>query len=84
MSLINFNKETVQQTVDELSTSNHNSTDQKIQGSEISNKLDNFKQMQEDLEMQTRKLQEVQVSFPHIQMSMEGYDEMLKQLETLI
>lgn len=84
MSLINFNKETVQQTVDELSSSNHISTDQKIQGSEISNKLDNFKQMQEELELQTRKLQEVQVSFPHIQMSMEGYDDLLKQLESLI
>ena len=64
MSLINFNKETVQKTVDELAVTASNQSDTKIQGSEVSTKLDNFKQMQDELEDQTSRLEEVSVSFP--------------------
>jgi len=56
MSLINFNKETVQNTVTEL---DGGSTDKIIRGSEISTKIDNFKKIQEELEQQTTKLQEI-------------------------
>jgi hypothetical protein len=66
MSLINFNKETVQKTVDELASSGANTSDTKVLGSEVSTKLDNFKQMQDELEDQTNKLQDVQVSFPQV------------------
>jgi len=67
MSLINFNKETVQKTVDELGQTAIQLADSKLQGgSEVGTKLDNFKQMQDELDEQTLKLQEVQVSFPQV------------------
>ena len=50
----------MQKTVDELAITAQQLLDSKIQGgSEASNKLDNFKQMQDELEDQTQKLQEV-------------------------
>lgn len=52
MSLINFTKETALKTVQEL----EQFQGKKIQGSEISNKLENFKRQDEDLRQQTEKL----------------------------
>ena len=62
MSLISFNKETVNSTVEELE--NSQSAEHKPNCQEISHKLEGYKRMQEELEEQTTKLQEVQVSFP--------------------
>jgi hypothetical protein len=45
MSLINFTKETALKTVQEL----EQFQGKKIQGSEISNKLENFKRQEDDL-----------------------------------
>ena len=50
MSLINFNKETVTKTVDELEAGHSD----KIQGgSETAKKFDNFKNIQDELQEQT-------------------------------
>jgi len=56
MSLINFNKETVQKTVDELGINAGTHDPKNVGGSEASTKLENFKQMQDELDMQTSKL----------------------------
>jgi len=58
MSLINFNKETVTKTVEELESGSGQSI--KVQGgSEVATKIDNFKKILEDLDEQTHRLQEV-------------------------
>ena len=56
MSLINFNKETVTNTVDELESK---LAEKLSSGSEVANKIDNFKKVQEELEEQTQRLLEI-------------------------
>jgi len=81
MSLINFNKETVTKTVEELESG---PTEKINGGSEVSTKIDNFKKIQDDLNEQTAKLQDIQISFPQVQISMDGFDNIDKELEYLI
>ena len=82
MSLISFNKETVNATVEELES--NQSAEHKPNCQEISHQLEGYKRMQEELEEQTAKLQEVQVSFPQVQVSMDGFDIIEKEIEQLI
>ena len=53
MSLINFNKETVTKTVEELESKQ---AEKLSGGSEVANKIENFKKVQEELEEQTDNL----------------------------
>lgn len=52
MSLVNFSRETVVKTAQEL----EQYQGKKVQGSDIANKLDNFKRQEEELKDQTEKL----------------------------
>ena len=56
MSLINFNKETVTKTVEELESKQ---AEKLSGGSEVANKIENFKKVQEELEEQTQRLLEI-------------------------
>jgi regulator of sigma D len=81
MSLINFNKETVFKIVEELESGQSN----KISGgSEVANKIENFKKIQDELEEQTQRLQEVQISYPQVQVSMDGFEIIDKEVEQLV
>lgn len=81
MSLINFNKDTVRKAVDELESG----PAEKINGgSDVSSKIDYLKNIQDDLNEQTSRLQDIQISFPQVQMSMDGFDRIDKELEHLI
>ena len=65
MSLLNFTKETVLRTVQEL----EQHQGRRVQGSEIANKLDNFRRQEEELRDQTEKLAPIKAAQPAFALS---------------
>lgn len=49
-----------------------------IKGSDISNKLDNFKRTEEELFQQTERLVPIQIAYPQIDFSPEKVEEAIK------
>jgi len=79
MSLLNFTKETVQKTVQEL----EQFQGKRIQGSEISNKLDNFKRQEEELSDQTEKFAPIKAAQPAFELATGELERALKALGTI-
>jgi len=79
MSLIAFNKETVVKTVQELEALEG----KKIQGSELSNKLENFKRSEEELKEHTEKLLPIRVSCPSFEFSSAEFEKALKGISSV-
>lgn len=76
MSLVAFNKDTVSKTANEL----EQYQGKKINGSEIANKLENFKKQEEELRDQTEKLQTLKVSYPTVEFNLAVFEKSLKNL----
>lgn len=96
LSLINFNKETVLKAVEELDSGNIQigigtptepapGQNEKMNNSAtFSSKIDNFKKLQDELEEQTGKLQEAQISYPTVQYGLDGFNSIEKDIEQLV
>lgn len=76
LSLINFSKETVVKTAFELESYQG----KKVNGSEVANKLENFKRQEEELRDQTDKLLPICASYPQFDINSADFDKMLKTL----
>lgn len=50
----------------------------------FSSKIDNFKKLQDELEEQTFKLQEAQISYPTVQFGLDGFANIEKDIEQLV
>lgn len=79
VSLINFTKQNVVSTTNEIETMQGNQT----KGSDISNRLENFKTQKEDLKRQTDKLQVIQVSYPVIEFTRDEIEKAIKSMSSV-
>lgn len=79
ISLIAFSKDTVVKTASELETYEN----KKITGSEIANKVENFKRQEEELKEQTTKLVSIRIAYPSVDFNATEFDKTLRHVANI-
>ena len=74
LSLVNFCKENVVKSMKEL----QQLPNKQIKGTEITNKLENFKRNEEEFQEQTEKLVAIQMSYPEVEFNLDKLEASIK------
>ena len=79
LSLISFSKDNILKTSQEL----EGLQGKRVQGKDLQNKLENFKRQEEELKEQTEKLSGIKVTYPSVEYSIIGFEDIAKNAATI-